>query len=1681
MNANTYVGTSHSVTTTQSYGGYFAEWYRIDGQALGPEYFGELNEDTNQWQPKAASDIKQAVTFGMNGFYLPFSNDALAISFEDSADHSIHTMTANGDANTYTAEKKFGTASLQCLGTDGADNLSTPNSQDFMFGTGDFTVEYWLYTTNSGVYQYIMGQIRADGTDEFFMRLNTDSKVLFMLKGESSAKQCISANAVSHSTWHHIAGVRDGDNLRLYIDGVLEDTEAFTSQSQMAPTVRFEVGATPYNSDGGHSGFTGYIDEFRLSNTCRYPSGTTFTPSTTAFTADKYTRLLLHMDGTNGGTSFPDSSWTGAPRHIITAFGSVTPLSEYQSRVSSHSVVANGDAHIIGPKVGASAITFDGDGDGLTVADSTDFDLSNQPFTWEAWVYPIERASPYLFPTILEQYQSGSERTYLRIERQSSMNRYEFEIDSGGTNFSVNSDSTPNYNAWQHVAVCRVGNVFTMYVDGVAQTPVTNSITINARAAPFRIGEWGGNSANGDWSGYMDEIRLSNVARYTANFTPPTAEFSSDANTMLLIHSNTTMGSTTFTDSGPNTHAITVLGNCKHVAPKIGTGLGYCKSSTSSSLIVPDNLNFDIGTGDFTLEGYVAFRELDEGNSTQKIIGKFSESGNKRGWMFRYENSGTQLTWLDSSNGSSQANEFNFDWTPTPWTWYFLTVCRSGTDLKVFVDGTQVGSTETCSTDFYTSDVSLSLGDIMSGSSPEGTQGLNGYMDEWRIVRKALRTSNFTAPTTAFKDDIDTALLLHMDGGGGIDPATNLPTLAGQGTYFWDASTNAIFYDSAGLPTNKSLINGDGATWLTVPSSSDWAFGTSSDFTIECWIYFTDIDTSRDFVNVGNSADLWRFHREGTNTISWNHSGSSAELTSTSTVGMGQWYHIAVARDSGTMRLFIDGIEEDSAADTFNYLGEKLWINAGYNGYKPVNGYTDQYRISNNARYDNTDATTFTPTEAINVDYLVVAGGGGGNSNGAGGGGAGGMRTGTSLSLASGTNYTPTVGTGGAAGASGSDSSIAGSGLSTITSTGGGYGATTGAAGADGGSGGGGGGGAAGSGNTPSTSPSQGNPGGSNPSNQRGAGGGGAGAVGGSGPSSGTVNTGGVGGAGASNDYRTGSAIFYAGGGGGGGNQAAAAGAAGGTGGGGSGGEDSVPSVAGTANTGGGGGGGGAAGGTGNAASAGGSGIIVIRYQSSTAKATGGIITTYGSGGSQYYVHTFIGADTPSFTLPTEPFAADANTKLLIQSNWSEGGLGADHSNNYNYFTPINLTVSDMVPDSPMNNFCTLTPLVQGGQYSSAPNLSEGNLGVFNSGSDDTSYCATFSFSSGKWYWEMLRINDVNKTSFGIINDVEASKNAYVAYSNALGANPSYGWDVLYGYLMTDTTQTATGFARPPGGSILACAVDLDSGTKTIKFYLNGVLITGGTPDINSLTITEVGETWVPAFRIDSSQQAVFNFGQDSSFAGQLTAQGNQDDNDKGDFYYAPPAGYLALCTDNLADPSIALPGEYFNTIIWSGAQSGSSAPDRAMTGVGFQPDMVFGKTRSNANQGQLVYAGSTSTIQDQLIPDMPNQAGYSNGSGIVKTLDSDGFTTGAGGSGVINWDESGRTYVAWNWKESATAGFDIVSYTGNGSARTISHSLGVVPDLIIIKGRDVTEDWLVGSVPQVLGSGRMYLSTNAS
>ena len=93
------------------------------------------------------------------------------------------------------------------------------------------------------------------------------------------------------------------------------------------------------------------------------------------------------------------------------------------------------------------------------------------------------------------------------------------------------------------------------------------------------------------------------------------------------------------------------------------------------------------------------------------------------------------------------------------------------------------------------------------------------------------------------------------------------------------------------------------------------------------------------------------------------------------------------------------------------------------------------------------------------------------------------------------------------------------------------------------------------------------------------------------------------------------------------------------------------------------------------------------------------------------------------------------------------------------------------------------------------------------------------------------------------------------------------------------------------------------------------------------------------------------NFGQDSSFDGGKTAQGNTDGAGNGDFYYSPPSGYLALWSNNLSDPAIALPGEHFNTLLYTGTGSA-----RTVTGVGFDSDLIWIKNRSAVANLSLIH-----------------------------------------------------------------------------------------------------------------------------
>jgi len=148
----------------------------------------------------------------------------------------------------------------------------------------------------------------------------------------------------------------------------------------------------------------------------------------------------------------------------------------------------------------------------------------------------------------------------------------------------------------------------------------------------------------------------------------------------------------------------------------------------------------------------------------------------------------------------------------------------------------------------------------------------------------------------------------------------------------------------------------------------------------------------------------------------------------------------------------------------------------------------------------------------------------------------------------------------------------------------------------------------------------------------------------------------------------------------------------------------------------------------------------------------------------------------------------------------------------------------------------------------------------------------------------------------------------------------------------------------------------------------------------------------------------------------------------------------------------------FFQTKIYTGTDASSQA--FTLDGNSdLQPDWVWIKNRGYANKHVLFDSvrgveKSLTTNSDAVEVNQNADGGY------LSAFNSDGFTLTEGSGSDNDTNDNRYTYVAWNWKETADAGFDIVSYTGSGSAKTVAHNLGVKPDVIICKSRSGAEEW---------------------
>ena len=446
----------------------------------------------------------------------------------------------------------------------------------------------------------------------------------------------------------------------------------------------------------------------------------------------------------------------------------------------------------------------------------------------------------------------------------------------------------------------------------------------------------------------------------------------------------------------------------------------------------------------------------------------------------------------------------------------------------------------------------------------------------------------------------------------------------------------------------------------------------------------------------------------------------------------------------------------------------------------------------------------------------------------------------------------------------------------------------------------------------------------------------------------------------------------------------------------------------------------------------------------------------------------------------------------------SDIGNNANTTDGTNDWTPSGLVASDVVPDSPTNNWCVLNSVKTNESLSINQTFSQGNLDFTSSeASSNPAVTSTFAVSSGKWYWEVYIRNYGNTVnSVGIAstpNDLERDSSALysktTAYSYQANGSKHNNSDASYG----DTWTT---------GDIISVALDLDAGA--VYFYKNGTIQNSGTAAFTGLS----GEfTSYSLVYTTAGGAQVYNFGQDDSFAGNKTSgtAGASDSNGLGTFYYSVPSGYKSLCASNLPDPTIG-PGQtqqadnFFDIALYTGNGTALASGGNVITGMELAPEFLWLKRR-NSNANGAMY----DVVQGVGKGVLPTHNTYSSftTSETVGSFNSDGFTLGSNSTNNNNT----TTNIAWAWKlggaptvdnsagagavptagsvkidgsnstaslagtipalrqsANTTAGISITKYVGTGSVGTVAHSLNEAPELVFTKSLDSTKDFLVYS-----------------
>ena len=654
------------------------------------------------------------------------ANGAQNNTFLDSSSNSF-AITRNGNTTqgTFTPFSQASGRWSNFCATAGTDYLNLGSNANFSFGTGAYTIEFFVYRTANGSTDSVFASIEASGTG-WYVGTNLNAGVALNLRGTGAV---VSTNSyqIPLNTWTHVVITRastSANQTRIFINGVLAvaGTDA-NNWSATGALLLMNTGVGGYNA-------AGYLSNVRLikgSIPTAYQTSST-TAGTSVFTSPTTELTTSSQGATSGNVSlltcqnnrFVDNSATGA---TVTPTGtpSVQPFSPFAPQFQWTA-----------PVIGGSG-SFSAAGDYLTAPYSTtdlDWFTSGVDYTIEAWIMVTGAGWQAGGSSVVGNMSATTGTNYWSFGINASI-QCQFSYFNGAGQTVTLSSVTSSYNQWMHIAMCKTSSGIQLFANGVGGTVTAISGTPqSSTGTPLTIGQFNGVPC----PGYISNVRIvKGTALYSGStYTIPTAPATAVTNTKLLV-SATNAG----IYDGKMANNLQTVGNAQVSTSVVKYGSGSMAfDGTGDYLTTASAQNAaPIGTGDCTVEMWVY---LSTTGVVQGLVGNMTELGSA-GFSLYVQANNT----LRFQHGTTTITSTN---TMVSGVWYHVAFARSNSIVNVFVNGV-LWITGTATTN-----LSLGAATVVVGRAYTNTNNyyLNGYLDDLRITAGLARyTANFTPPQVA--------------------------------------------------------------------------------------------------------------------------------------------------------------------------------------------------------------------------------------------------------------------------------------------------------------------------------------------------------------------------------------------------------------------------------------------------------------------------------------------------------------------------------------------------------------------------------------------------------------------------------------------------------------------------------------------------------------------------------------------------------------------------------------------------------------------------------------------------------------------------------------------------------------------------------------------------------------------